>query len=341
MGAEAVVDDELVVRDVSRRNRNLRVERDAGPSLFLKQGVGPAGVAAVAHEASVYARLRAAGRDVGEHVPRAVAHDPALGLLVLDLRPGAEDLWSFHRRRGSPPEVGAAVGRALGALHRSVVAEPGPPCPPPWGMTAHRPGPGDLREVTRATLELVDMIHGSPELVRRLDHLRARWRGTAFVHGDVKWNNVVVAPASDAGRPPDVLLVDWELAGAGEPPWDIGSALAAYLSVWLFSMPVPEGVSPERLPVRAGQDLSDLRPAIAACWRAYVDARRLDGADAARALAGAVEHAGARLVQTALEGSLTSPAVTVGMVLHLQVAANVLAAPTEAAVRLLGLGGDR
>jgi hypothetical protein len=53
-----------------------------------------------------------------------------------------------------------------------------------------------------------------------------------------------------------------------------------------------------------------------------------------------VELAGVRLVQTALEAAQTTDGLTKGVVLHLQVAANVLARPREAAEHLLGLPID-
>ena len=45
----------------------------------------------------------------------------------------------------------------------------------------------------------------------------------ALVHGDVKWDNVVLDPHG-------MQLFDWELSGAGDPAWDLGSAVADTIS---------------------------------------------------------------------------------------------------------------
>ncbi|MDQ6776943.1 MAG: hypothetical protein M3071_12175, partial [Actinomycetota bacterium] len=55
----------------------------------------------------------------------------------------------------------------------------------------------------------------------------------------------------------------------------------------------------------------------------------------------AVQLAGARLVQTAYEAAQMMQALTSSLVLHLQLALNILERPGEAATRLLGLTTER
>ncbi len=96
-------------------------------------------------------------------------------------------------------------------------------------------------------------------------------------------------------------------------------------------------VPPARFPELARYPLDEMKPATAACWHAYVDARHLDDASAARDMIRAVRFAGARLVQTAFEAAQMMQQVMSSTVLHLQLAHNVLQRPQEAAVQLMGL----
>ena len=80
-----------------------------------------------------------------------------------------------------------------------------------------------------------------------------------------------------------------------------------------------------------------MQPGLRVCWQTYVDRLGLDRAEAGRWLPRAVRFAGARLVQTAMESSLVTTALTSLTILHLQVGHNVLERPGEAAVHLLGL----
>jgi len=54
-----------------------------------------------------------------------------------------------------------------------------------------------------------------PATAASLRFLAAQWRTAVLIHGDVKWEHV-------RG---DGVLVDWELAGQGDPAWDLASAL--------------------------------------------------------------------------------------------------------------------
>jgi hypothetical protein len=83
-----------------------------------------------------------------------------------------------------------------------------------------------------------------------------------------------------------------------------------------------------------------MRPAIAALWDGYREARGLSPDEARARVPRAVELAGVRLVQTALESAQTTDRLTGGVVLHLQVAANLLARPRDAAAALLGLSAE-
>jgi len=66
----AVVDGAVIVRDVSRRNRNFTVEQRDGPGHLLKQGLGADGVFSVAHEARVYEDLGVKASGFAVHLPR-------------------------------------------------------------------------------------------------------------------------------------------------------------------------------------------------------------------------------------------------------------------------------
>lgn len=332
-----VLDGELAIRDASSRNRNYRVEARDGPSLLVKQPAAEDGLWTVANEAAVYQRLTAAGSEVASHLPAFVGYDPQERVLVLELLRDAEDLHSLHLRKGAfPPQPAALVGAALGVLHRSTATEPGGPAPDQaaWILSIDRPDARLFREVSEVGLELIRIVQGAEGFSDALAGLRGRWRVGALVHGDVKWDNCL--HDADGGRE-RVRLIDWESAALGDPAWDIGSALSQYLSFWLFSIPVTGADPPERFPELAVYPLEEMKPALSACWRAYVNARGLDEGSAALELDRAVRFAAARLVQTAYESAQMLVQLESSTVLHLQLALNVLRRPAAAALHLMGL----
>jgi aminoglycoside phosphotransferase (APT) family kinase protein len=154
----------------------------------------------------------------------------------------------------------------------------------------------------------------------------------------VKWDNFIACPAESRRKVKFTLkIIDWEAAQLGDPRWDIGSVFSQYLSLWLFSIPITGRDPPERFPELARFPLDRMQPAIAACWSAYRKRAGLDGPRAVEWLLTAVSCAGARLVQTAFEAAQVATHLDSSMVLHLQLAANILGRPREAAVHLLGI----
>ena len=127
-----------------------------------------------------------------------------------------------------------------------------------------------------------------------------------------------------------MLLVDWELAGRGDPAFDVGSVLAEYLRVWVGSIPIVEPVDPGRLVARARHPLASMRPAIHAFWSAYRSAHPV-------ALRRVVELGAVRLLQTAVERAQGLSFPSAHVVTLVQLADNMLRRPDDAAAALLGL----
>jgi aminoglycoside phosphotransferase (APT) family kinase protein len=341
----------VVVADVSRRNRNFRVT--AGPRAFLlKQARGngdraASGVGCFAGEADAYGRLW--GVDPGAAagvLPRLIAFDAARRVLVTELVPG-EDLRGYHRRVGRfPRSIGRAIGAALAWTHRTPNAEvsdcrateAGEARGAPLALGIHRPDLASVASMSSACIRLTTIVQAAPAIGRALDDLGLAWRDSVFVHGDVKWDNVVVVrPESRGSLRNPIRLVDWEIAGPGEPAWDVGSALAAYLEAWMLSLPLVPGRPPADVAGLAGHPLPTVRPAAQALWAAYADGAGLDGPEARRFLRRSMRFAAVRLLQTAYEMSQHSVRLNAGVVVLVQAAANILGRPRAAAGDLLGL----
>jgi aminoglycoside phosphotransferase (APT) family kinase protein len=324
---------------VSRRNTNFKVVVGDGPSYLLK--IGPGGQrSTVAREAAVYRALLRAEDGVAAFLPQVYAYEPDEDLLVLELVRDAHDLREHHSRIGRfSKALAAEVGAALGSLHRvTKIAEGAAPhAHPPWALSIHRPDLGVMRESSTANLEVIRIVQRSEGFRHSLERLARDWRVECVIHFDVKWDNFIV-PASDGrARSGPLKLIDWELAQEGDPCWDLGSAFAHFLSFWVFSIPVTGETPPQQWPDLARYPLARMRPALTACWTAYRRSRGLEGDAARSALIRSVRFAGARLVQTAYEATQASIEMTGNVIILLQLAANVLARPHEAAVQLLGL----
>jgi hypothetical protein len=278
------------------------------------------------------------GREVA-YLPPFERFDEDRGVLVLGLLADWDDLRTFHHSEESfPTDVAAALGRALGAIHRETRRDETEPEPEasPLVLTLQRPGLALFRDASATTIELVKLIQQAPGFGDLLDDVRRDWRRSAVIHVDVKWDNCLFR-RRPGEKGAELRIIDWESAVLGDPCWDIGAALSQYLSAWLFSIPVTGGTQPDRFPDLARFPLERMHAAMRACWAAYADERGIQGDERMRACLRSVRYAAARLLQTALEAAQMSTEMTGTLVLHLQLAANILNRPEVAARDLLQL----
>jgi|SRR5215217_729504 len=347
IGTAPIIESDLLVADVSRRNRNFKVISDRGPSYLLKQGVGPSGTATVAHEAAVYEFLRSLGGQHGleDCLPHYYEYDPEEKILVMELLRNAQDLHEYHARRGRFSTLLArAMGKTLAAIHYVTRTEATngnneliSAARPPRFLSIHRPAPGIFHDISSANVQLIKTVQRSVPLCQALDELRRGWRAETLIHYDIKWDNCLVFARSASNRKSRLKIVDWELACRGDPCWDVGSVFGNYLSFWLFSIPITGEVPPDRFMELARYPLERMQPAIRSFWQSYVRTMELDAATSSEWLLCAVKYGAARLVQAAYEQMQTSQHLTGSVVYLLQLSLNILQRPQEAMVHLLGL----
>lgn len=283
------------------------------------------------HEAAVYGLVRDRCPATAGRLPGGVRWAPEVDELRMEAVP-AEDLGSIVTAAGAlEPAVAAAVGTAVGEFHAEA-GDPGADAPPSlWlrgGIGVDRPGPQHLRLLSAGGLRLLEALQRSGALRARLADLAPPARD-ALVHGDLRWENLLVAP----GPAPRVWLVDWEMGGAGEQAWDAACVAAAAVSAWLSSIPGIPGVPPARLAAEAAIPMEALTPGLVAFWSAYraaVPGSRRD-AWAERC----AQLAAVRLVHIGFEWTDLDTGLRPVAVAHLQVAANILGDPARAGRDLL------
>jgi hypothetical protein len=183
----------------------------------------------------------------------------------------------------------------------------------PWGLGLHRPVvaiSGGLSNGGMLAIRMIQNIEGYSAL---LDEAATRWTPTCLVHGDMRFDNCVLAGAGGPGRDATLKLVDWELAQWGDPCWDAGAVLGGYMYLGRFKF-------------------IDMQRAAGAFWTAY---RIRMGASHDISLRRAMQFAAAHMIETMIEELQPSAVLTGRAVSLAQLAHNVLADPDAAADHFL------
>lgn len=238
-----VVDHELSIFEIGRRNRNFRVIRTKGTSLFVKQVpvVVPETRLSLMREAAAgQLALEEAGLPALAAVtPRLHRYDPHHHVLVHEVIPQARCIAELLLHpTGIDTVLVGAVAATLGRIHNES-SQPGSLArvapaltgEAPWIVEIGAKAESIMPSMQGASRELVAAIRCSPVLSAGLASLGHNWRRSALMHGDIKWDNIVVAPAGDGGQ---IHFVDWELCNLGDPLWDVAGMMSALLQIWLL-----------------------------------------------------------------------------------------------------------
>jgi thiamine kinase-like enzyme len=347
LDAEAIVDGYIQIADVSRRNCNYRIVVDGGPSYFLKQASHSDKVASLTNEAAIYQLIGAnftAKKSNARYMPGLVAHDVNENILILEHIQRCRDLREHHSRiRRLSPSLAARMGKALATLHRydyntiDVTKGGIRPVEPPGVLSLHRPTPITLRSLSGTNIHVVAILQQFPSFGHELDRLRDEWSTEALIHCDIKWDNwLILARGHDAGGS-GLKIVDWELAGIGDPCWDIGSVLTDHLGFWLDSIPASGETPTGALSGSARYPMEGMQASVRSFWRSYVRHTDVSSTHSDEWILRATRYAAAQLVLATLARLESAMQMNRRAVFHLQLAQNILQRPDEALVSVLGI----
>lgn len=341
----SLLEEPLRIEAGSGRHRNFGIRRGAEPGFFVKQVKSweSAAQGTLRREADWYRLVSEFDRcsALRQFMPAFHRSDDQRSILVIELIENAESLLSLPPERGwRSLAVANAIGVMMATVH-SLEPQTWPVADYAFEFPYRFPGALTLDQrvdrldwLAPGEQAVMRTLQSHPEFAAHLNALRAKWEMTTVIHCDFRWNNVLrLEPAEGA---PDLRLIDWELVDCGDPAWDVGGVLQAWLSSWIRSMPQRD-LPAHELVRAAALPIESMQPAIAAFWKAYSEARGFNNAEARLFLERSVSYGAARMLQSALESVQGQPFLSRGALCGLQVALNTLDQPSVARSDLLGL----
>ena len=220
---------------------------------------------------------------------------------------------------------GRQLGWTLGLVHRAfrdpaILNAPGLAWLPgdvPWVMRIHEPEPQIRATISRANCEMLRILQLDRRLCESLDRCRDAWLPDTTIHGDVRFDNVLVISA-DTPPPSGVTirLVDWELVQRGDAAWDIAGVFQDTVFFWISGMSLAEDMG--EMIASATFSLGVLQSFLRFFWQGYLQAAGLKSDAANATLLRSVTFSGARLIQTAYGMSQAADTMPARSVILLQ-----------------------
>jgi aminoglycoside phosphotransferase (APT) family kinase protein len=334
VASEVLVDRTVRLHSIVRRNTSYVVSSPAA-SYFVKYPKSLDRADTIANELIVYALLaRKLGRRVHAFVPRSYPIASDAPLLVVELCRGFADMRRYRQRSGMHQATLRHLALFLSLCHSVTTGSPGAGKPlrmrRPFALTLYAPSVSVLRMANRAQVTLLRTIQGRTPLCDLLQAVDRDWQSTALMHGDLRFENVLVA--IDGRR--EIRVVDWEFAGCGDPWWDVGSVFAEHLDWCLRLKSNDLGASPTLAMLEA--PLRAMRPALRSFWDAYAVARSSRASVKHERMQRAFRYAAIRLIQREFESTRVETPPEVLAAPRLRLAWNILRSPASAALRVLG-----
>ena len=194
------------------------------------------------------------------------------------------ELDSFYRENCIfPEEIAMAIGKVLGRLHcatfnrreyQDFIATA-----PTGGIRYHYYNPAQgiesitpeiFAQIPKEALSFYNLYQHYDSVESEIAGLANSWYPSCLTHNDLKLENILLHSQWEQQDKNLVRFIDWEAYSWGDPAFDLGTAIASYLRIWLESLVVDPTINLEDSLELAVIPLEAIQPSIVALTRSYL-----------------------------------------------------------------------
>ena len=351
ISVDSIVDNNLKLIDLSKRNRNIMVTRSNGTNYLLKQTfyykqykITPLEIESrfyeLVHKNYDYKHIRGI-------IPNMISFDPDQNILTLELISQARTLREyFHNIQDNEinsslhKDIFAKLGKMLAQYHscfRNCINDKNMISfikdRMPFMFSLLHPSPEIFSRLSPANLKFLKIIQRYPELNKQLKYLGREWQTETIIHGDLKWDNIVFSYSKYQSI--SLKIIDWELVSFGDPAWDIAGVFQDLISFWLQTSPIfDENKLPEKT---TNIRLLNAQEIIRTFWYNYLSYLDINESESDELLLRCTKYSAIRLLQKSWESLQSVSELTNISVYMIQMSANIFSSPYEAIHYLYGI----
>lgn len=215
-------------------------------------------------------------------ISEALHFDPENYIIVFNYLNQYRDLADFYSKENVfPVEIAQAVGVTLASIHRATInrqdyreffqkADDASQRGFNLNLGLERITPEIFGMVPSDGLKFFSLYQRYDSLGQAIAQLSQAFTPCCLTHNDLKLNNILLSLDWEADIHQIIRLIDWERCAWGDPAIDLGTLLASYLQMWLYSIVTGKTMAIEESLRLATIPLQLLQPSLATLVTAYL-----------------------------------------------------------------------
>ena len=215
----------------------------------------------------------------------AIHFDSENSIIVFNYLNEYQDLAeSYAQEQEFPPEISQVVGTTVAAIHRLTIDNKNYQKffenslkSPNITKGLDRITPEIFGKVTADGLRFFSLYQRYDNLGKAIAELNQNFTPCCLTHNDLKLNNILLSLNWEteiedklSGNKNIIRLIDWERGSWGDPANDLGTIIASYLQIWLYSIVSSKTIPIEECLRLAAIPLSMIQPSLSTLVNAYL-----------------------------------------------------------------------
>ena len=274
---KAIIEGDLLIRDVSSRNTNFLVNQfhENGIKILIKQPDinDDDYIESMEVEAKIYQLIfnNHAFKQVRPYLPKFNSYDAQNHVLIMEQITGVCRIFDylFHGLNLPDKIISEHFANALSTLHNVEIKRISVPEIPrafPWflnvGQKSYRK---NIKKRHPETYQYLFEIFENEKWMAIISRIKRKWQEENTIHLDSRFTNWMISFRHQPTQNDPIWLIDWEMAGKGDAAWDIAFLVGELVNVGLFFQENHPTLFPDIEPI--------INTQINSFWKSYADKR--------------------------------------------------------------------
>lgn len=243
---KSIIEGDLLIRDASSRNTNFLVNRfqDKSKNILVKQPdiLDEDYVQSMEIEANIYKMIysRVEFEEIRKFIPEYLKYDEENHILIMKQLNGVCRIFDYFYYGPFIADSGIIAGFAecLSGMHNiptEVLKNSTLKEAYPWFLdVSNKDYIKNIKENFPVAYEVMKEVFDNKAWMKVFRKARKNWKSGSFIHLDVRFTNWMISYRHQAVIESPIWLIDWEMAGMGDPAWDISFLIGDWINLGLY-----------------------------------------------------------------------------------------------------------